>query len=131
MGKEKDMPKKPRKNTKKTTAKKLDSLNQTHGKVDNHEPQTLDQIWGDTGLWKYDTMDEEGYRDSLKEMNKSDLQTHATKVGVVPIDNREMLTNRLIREFKRFTSNYSVPAKAAIKEKKISKEAKKILSEGR
>ena len=76
-------------------------------------------------------MDEEGYRDSLKEMNKSDLQTHATKVGVVPIDNREMLTNRLIREFKRFTSNYSVPAKAAIKEKKISKEAKKILSEGR
>ncbi|MAF24190.1 hypothetical protein CL634_01185 [bacterium] len=125
------MPKKTTKNTKKTS-KKLDSLNQTHGKVEeSFEPQTLDQIWGDTGMWKYDTMDGEEYLNSLRGMNKSDLQTHATKVGVVPVDNREMLTSRLSREFKRFVSNYSVPPKEGKEPKKISKEIKKILSEGR
>ena len=125
------MPKKTTKNTRKTI-KKLDSLSQTHGKVEeNFEPQTLDQIWGDTGAWKYTTMVKEEYIDSLKQMNKSDLQTHATKVGVVPIDNREMLTTRLVKEFNRFTSSYSVPAKKSEKPKRISKEIKKILSEGR
>jgi L1 cell adhesion molecule like protein len=44
---------------------KLDSLSQTHGKVENRKV-TLDQIWGDDGKSKYGTLDpvEKVLRDS-------------------------------------------------------------------
>ena len=81
----------------KTPKKKsnLKSLAQTHGKVET-EPQTLDQIWGDDGTWKYKTMDAEVYEQYLRNLNKSDLQEHATIIGLVPIDNSGILMKRLI-----------------------------------
>lgn len=42
-------------------------------------------------------------------MNKSDLQTHATKVGLVPVDDMKMLRNRLLREFDKHISAYRTP----------------------
>ena len=66
----------PRKNTSKPkkTAKakagKLNSLSQTHGKTDKKPtPTTLDQIWGDDGVWKYNTMAAEIYSRQLDEYN--------------------------------------------------------------
>ena len=110
--------------------KKVEDMNQLHGKVENFEPSTLDQIWGDTGLSKYNTLNEESYKTYLSELNKTDLQTHASQVGIIPIDNLEMLTKRLVKEFLKHVSIYKAPAKQP-EQVVLSKEAKRILEEGR
>ena len=111
--------------------KKLNQLVQVHGKTETFEPTTLDQIFGDTGLSRYGTTNVEEYEAQLKEMNKSDLQTHATKVGLVPIDDRERLTKRLIYEFKVHVAAYRKPLFKKDGPTKVSKEVAKILAEGR
>lgn len=108
---------------------KLDNLYQTHGKVENR-PLTLDQIWGDDGKRKYGTLDPVEYDKYLKDLNKSDLQSHAIKIGLVPIDNRETLVKRLRQEFKKHTSTYLARPNVD-NTSKISKKSKDILSEGR
>jgi hypothetical protein len=109
---------------------KLEDLSQTHGKLENIEYKTLDQIWGDDGSTKYKTSNPEDYLNYLNDMNKSDLQAHAKIIGLVPVDSRETLTKRLVSEFKKFNSLYKLPKN---KETKVdlNKEAKNILSEGK
>ena len=109
------------------------SMKQIHGKKESaSKPTTLDQIWGDTGLWKYNTMNLDEYSDQLQEMTKTDLQAHATKIGLIPVDSREMLSQRLVREFKRHVSSYeSRPEVTRGTAGEVSSEVKKILSEGR
>jgi len=107
---------------------KLNSFHQTHGKVEK-EKLTLDQVWGNTGTSKYGTLDLEDYDNYLNDLNKSDLQAHAIKIGLVPIDDRRTLVSRLKKEFKKHVALYS-QAKTK-KETEVSKKAKDILSEGR
>jgi len=64
-------------------------------------------------------------------MSKSDLQAHASTVGIIPIDNREMLSQRLMREFKKYVASYNAPIEKKRGGIKLSKEAKSILAEGR
>ena len=111
--------------------KNLENLSQTHGKVEEFRPTTLDQIWGDQGTWKYNTMDEMEYRGVIEGMPKSDLVAHATKIGLIPIDDRNMLVQRLITEFRRHVTAYRSPAVDSKESGEISEEAKKILEEGR
>lgn len=107
---------------------KLNALSQVHGKVEN--PITLDQVWGDTGKNKYGTLDPKEYEQKLNEYNKSDLQAHALKVGLVPIDNKENLIKRLKQEFLRHISQFK--ARPNIDNSKgNSKKIKDILAEGR
>lgn len=113
-------------------------LIQTHGKVEKEKdfaPTTLDQIWGDTGMWKYDTMDPMKYEKNLRTMAKVDLQTHASRVGIVPVDNREVLSLRLIREFKKHVTLYRFPQNKTIgkmnSRDQLSEKAKQILDEGK
>ena len=113
----------------------LESLSQTHGKDEETPsvPTTLDQVWGDDGSWKYSTMEAEEYQNELDTMAKSDLQNHAIKIGIIPIDNRPMLTRRLVREFKNHISQYkasAVPLQEK-KDKKVSSEIRQILEEVR
>jgi hypothetical protein len=82
----------PRKSNKQAKGQ-LDNLNQTHGKIE--KPLTLNQVWGDDGKSKYGTLDAEKYSDYLNDLNKSDLQAHAVKIGLVPIDDRNSLVTRL------------------------------------
>lgn len=108
---------------------KLDNLSQTHGKIENR-PVTLDQIWGDDGKRKYGTLDQAEYEKYLKDLNKSDLQAHAIKIGLVPIDDRETLVKRLKQEFKKHTSMYLARPNVD-NTSKLSKKSRDILSEGR
>ena len=64
-------------------------------------------------------------------MNMSDLQAHASRVGIVPIDNRNMLSDRLLREFNRHVSAYLKPTEASEKHQKIPEKIRQILAEGR
>jgi hypothetical protein len=107
----------------------LDNLSQTHGKVETRKV-TLDQIWGDDGQKKYGTLDPVEYDSYLKGLVKTDLQAHAVKIGLIPIDDRINLVKRLKQEFLKYTAQYQVrPDSKNIKP--VSKTAKDILSEGR
>ena len=122
------------KSTKKSS--KLDNLSQAHGKDESKgfQPTTLDQVWGDTGLWKYNTMDEKEYRAELNQMSKSDLFTHASKNGIIPTDNRDLLVNKLMREFTKYVSTYRVPRKDTDEIQTyndLPENVKKTLGEGR
>ncbi len=109
----------------------LKNLKQIDAKEETGRPTTLDQIWGDTGLQKYGTNDFQEYQLYLKNLNRSDIQNHALKVGIMPTDNHEILIARLEREFQRHVATYQAPPENKKNNKKISKDAQKILSEGR
>lgn len=106
----------------------LDTLNQIHGKVE--KPITLDQIWGDDGKNKYGTLDIDEYDKYLNSLGKSDIQAHAVKVGLVPVDDRTTLVKRLKQEFKKYASQFQ-PRPQLNNANKLSKEARDILAEGR
>jgi hypothetical protein len=119
---------------------KLKQAHAVHGKLEPEEVtakktyRTLDQIFGDTGLSKYQTLDSGEYESQLKEMNLSDLQNHASKLGIFPNDNRDRLTKNLLREFSLYASQYinkDNKATNSSNSKPISSAVKKILSEGR
>ena len=122
-----------RKTAKKVTAKKksVKNLSQTHGKEEKFEPTTLDQIWGDDGSSVYGTMEETNYQGEIDDMNLSDLQAHASRVGIIPIDNRQTLRERLLREFRKHVSAYKKPKSPSVPELHLNKEVMGILSEGR
>lgn len=110
--------------------RKITELKQTHGKVEGSKPTTLDQIWGDTGLSKYKTLVETEYLERLNEMSRTDLQTHATSLGIIPVENREILTGRLVKEFRKHVSAYTAPNNQ-IASAKVSQKALDILKEGK
>ena len=127
----------PRKKTSTKAAgskKSLKNLSQTHGKQDKFAPTPLDQVWGESGLNKYGTMDEEAYNNYLDTLTRVDLQMHASEVGIVPVDNRERLEKTLLGEFRKHVSAYTKPATSdsEIKTRKdLDKTARQILDEGR
>jgi len=88
---------------------KLQDLNQIDAKEELGRPTTLDQIWGDTGMQKYGTNNFDEYKTQLRSMNRSDIQAHAMKVGILPTDNHEILVARLEREFQRHVAAYQAP----------------------
>jgi hypothetical protein len=110
--------------------RKNEYLNQNDAKAENGKPTTLDQIWGDTGLSKYGTKNFEDYKDYLRGLNKTDIQAHAIQIGILPIDNHEILLARLEREFLRHVGSYNTPQEKT-KTKRVSKDVQRILSEGR
>tara|TARA_B100000131_G_scaffold240915_1_gene233242 strand:- start:289 stop:681 length:393 start_codon:yes stop_codon:yes gene_type:complete len=126
--------KKPAKSAKKT---KLNKLSQADGKDDSKQEtmvksqaRTLDQVWGDTGLSKYNTMDQSEYELRIGEMNKTDMQAHAQQIGLIPVDDVRILKQRLINEFKSHVAKYkSVDQPKQTTE--VSKETLNILKEGR
>jgi hypothetical protein len=124
---------KPTKKRGRPPKNKINELSQVHGKVDKFTPTTLDQIWGDDGSSRYGTVIEEEYINSINDMAMTDLQTHASKIGFIPIDNRENLEKRLIKEFRRHVSEYRAPTEMAPENDPldIDPRVKKILEEGK
>lgn len=105
-------------------------MSQTNGEDQSKDYRTLDQIWGDEGLSKYKTFDEDEYQKNLSDMTDSDLTAHAVKLGFVPTPDRQILKKRLLGEFKKYIAQFS-RAEKPVEKTKVSKEALRILSEGR
>ena len=121
-----------RKTSSKASAKKgLKKLSQTHGKEEKFEPTSLAQVWGEDGTSTYGTMNEKEYERQIDEMNMSDMQTHASTVGIIPIDNRSTLRDRLLREFRKHVANYRKPIHHPTPPEEGDAQTLKILSEGR
>jgi len=106
---------------------------QVHGKeeIEKKRPSSLDEILGET-LSIYTANSSDGYLKQLAEMNMTDLQAHAYKVGLVPVPDRKVLTDRLLQEFVKTTSkNQTERISGNIKtEMELDNRAKKILREG-
>lgn len=91
--------------SKKSTAKKkvsLDSLQQTNGKA--YEDQVakareLEDILGIAKINPFKTNDKRVFADMLEDMNLTDLQAFAVKVGVFPAGNKTVLRNKIKRAF--------------------------------
>jgi hypothetical protein len=109
---------------------KKKNLKLIDGQEKKFSPSSLDQVWGATGLDKYETFDLEEYKSTLKELNLSDLQSHASKIGIIPCNSRDMITKELVKQFLAHTGSFRQPKQSKIS-KALSKEAAKILSEGR
>jgi hypothetical protein len=132
--KKKTVKKTPKKSVKASKKPKISDMEQTHGKEENFEPSTLDQIWGDDGMSKYDTMDEKVYLKQLDEMGRTDLETHASTLGIVPTGDRERLEVRLLDEFRRHVYGYQVPKmqrKSNNNIENLPSHIRRILEEGR
>ena len=116
----------------KTSKKSVKKLSQAHGKVEEFQPTTLDQIWGDDGTSKYGTFSKAEYQEHIDNLNKTDLQQHAVKLGIVPVRERARLTKNLMTAFDQHCSKYTKPSEAnAGDPTNIDEETLKILSEGR
>ena len=106
---------------------------QIHGKEEKSikQPSSLDEILGET-LSIYTANSSEQYRGQLAEMNMTDLQSHAYKIGLVPSPDRKVLTDRLVQEFVKWNSRYgSNVATGQVKSvDDLDAKAKKILREG-
>lgn len=107
---------------------------QIHGKEETgvkKQPSSLDEILGET-LSIYTAKSSEDYRGQLAEMNMTDLQAHAYKVGLVPTPDRKVLTDRLAQEFVKWHSRYgSNVATGQVKTVgDLDAKAQKILREG-
>ena len=79
-------------------------------------------------------MNEDEYKDQLKQMSKADLYAHASKNGIIPTDNRDLLVNKLVREFTKYVSTYRVPRQDTNEVKdynQLPEDVKKTLGEGR
>lgn len=120
--------------------RKTSDLSQTHGRVEDKEefvPTTLDQIWGDEGLSRYGTLEEEEYVAQLDDMSLTDMHAHAAGVGIIPIDSRDMLEKRLVREFNKHVNVYRKPKNGSSgptredEMKSVPKKVWDILKEGR
>ena len=122
---------------KKTTAKKktekVKEMSQAHGMVEKKkfQPTSLEQAWGNDGSNKYNTLDLEEYEKQLDSMDKSDMQTQATKVGLIPVDDMKVLRKRLLREFKVHVAQYTKPIVGQNQIDNIDQATRKILEEGR
>ena len=117
--------------TSKKSSKSIKNLSQAHGKEEKFEPTTLEQIWGDDGSTAYGTLNENAYTKQVDDMNMSDLQAHASTVGIIPIDNRSTLRERLLREFRKHVSSYKKPVQETRSAAHVDPKVMKILSEGR
>jgi|TARA_B100000809_G_C15033486_1_gene492868 hypothetical protein len=131
-----DKPKASKAKTQKKPRKTTD-LSQTHGKVEEEEfaPTTLDQIWGEKGDGKYGTLDEKEYEQELDDMSLTDMHAHAAEIGIIPIDSRDMLERRLLKEFNRHVGMFRKPKESSTSReeemKNVPAHVWKILKEGR
>jgi hypothetical protein len=118
---------KKQKNTKQT---KL--LNQTHGKdvtAPTAQPKLLNSMWAfKEGGFPADT--EEEYTKILNNLDKVDMQASCVKVGLMPNDSREIMKERLLRQFRL----YQASLRASLVKPKIltiSEKSKRFLAQSK
>lgn len=113
-------------------SKKITEFQQADGKVYNkYKVTSIDELLGKRS-GKYEHSNVEDYAEYLKNMNVSDLQAHATRVGIMPNQDRNVLTKRLIKEFTVTNSGfYGTVQPQAVTQKPVSDDVLKILSQGR
>lgn len=100
------------------------------GKEESLEPTTLEQIMGFNELSRYNTMEASVYENQLGDMNRTDLEAEARRVGAIIVEDTTRLRNGLKKEFEAYVNTLRKP-KHITRPITLSKEAENILKEGR
>lgn len=108
--------------------KQIKELKQVDGRKNY---QTMEQVWGETGIGKYKTLDVSEYEDQLNQMNKTDLESHARSLGLISLDDTKRLKHNLIGEFKSYVRIFNPLPTIREANRPITADIKKILDEGR
>ena len=111
--------------------KKIANLSQAHGKAEEKKPSTLDEVWGDDGTSKYGTLDEAQYLNDLDGMTKADICLHASKLGIIPVDDRSRLLKTLLSNFRKYAAKFNIPNQTNEAHEKLPKNIREILEEGK
>jgi len=94
---------------KKVTLENMQAADGEDVTVATKQPRNIYDILGKK-THKYKTSDRDEYVAYIKSLSNSELQTHAYECGILPIDNRSQLLERLLREFCVQTSGYNITA---------------------
>lgn len=81
---------------------KLEQLQQTNGKTYEEQvarARELEDILGIPQINPFKTNDKNVFNEMIKDMNLTDLQAFAVKVGVFPAGNKTVLKNKIKRAF--------------------------------
>jgi hypothetical protein len=81
---------------------KLEDLQQTNGKSYEDKvakAKELEEVLGIAKINPFKTNDKNVFNEMLKDMNLTDLQAFAVKVGVFPSGNKTVLKNKIKRAF--------------------------------
>jgi hypothetical protein len=128
-------PGRPKGSKNKKRATSLANLSQAHGKDLEKEkkirPTSLAQIWGDDGSNKYGTADAALYTEQISAMGRADLFRHASKLGMVPIDNLTLLRSRMEKEFRKHIMKFNAPVTSSSLPERVPSEVQNILDEGK
>jgi hypothetical protein len=100
------------------------------GKEDSLEPTTLEQIMGFNELSRYNTIEASVYENTLSDMNRTDLESEARRVGAIIVEDTQRLREGLKKEFVSYVSTLKKP-RHQTRPIQISKEVEAILKEGR
>lgn len=112
--------------------KRKEKVIEAHGKEESTQPTRLEQVWGFNELSKYGTLEESVYEKQIDELNRTDLEAHARKVGVVIVESTARLKESLKKEFRNYAFYLRKPApKAPSSTNEVNDEVRRILSEGR
>lgn len=90
------------KGSEKANTPKLEDLQQTTGKSYEDKvarAKELEEILGIPKISPFKTHDREVFASMIKEMNLTDLQAFAVKVGIFPSGNKTILRNKIKRAF--------------------------------
>ena len=92
-----------------TKNKKLQNLDQIDGKVAGAVSfRSLDSLIGEDSSHPYKQNNERDYEFYLNDLNSTDLHRHAEKVGLAPTNERRVMKERLMREFRKFVASRSM-----------------------
>ena len=121
--------------TKKKKTVTLEATAQIDGVAQPESPRniygSLDQILGEN-VSVYKAKDAEEYRQQITDMNQTDLQSHALKIGLIPVEDRKVLVGRLVQEFERWQVRMMPQGSTANSQKieDLDEKVRKILREG-
>lgn len=108
---------------------KAKQIQETHGKVPQNKPSTLNEVIYGQKFNAYFTEDIAEYEKYVRGISKSDLYDHARQIGVVPSDNRTMLERNLINRFAAYHSG--TPSDNKRENPGVPAEIEGLLSRGR
>lgn len=84
----------------------LNSLPKENLIAQTRKPQTFDELMGWDKKDTYITTSPEEYASSLKSKSLTDLQLEATAKNLLPVNDRNKLEKRLIREFEKYHQKF-------------------------
>jgi hypothetical protein len=91
---------------KKTTKKTIDGQSADQAIKMKKNVRSIDELLGRTENPYSASGTEQDYEQKLKNMPTTDLERHATEVGILPRSNRQTLVAKLLQEYRKKSNGY-------------------------